>query len=201
MTLTPQLVVMAKRPEMGRVKTRLAKGLGQAGATRFYRQTTQSLMRRVGTDPRWQTLLALSPDRAVFDTMPWPGPCLRVGQGRGDLGHRMGRLMRDLPAGPVVIIGSDIPDISARHIAAAFRALGRNDAVFGPSADGGYWLVGLKRVPRVRDIFGQVHWSTDRSLEDTLRNVRNAGMRVAMLDVLHDIDTLDDFKSWKDRQP
>jgi glycosyltransferase A (GT-A) superfamily protein (DUF2064 family) len=113
----------------------------------------------------------------------------------------MGRLMRDLPAGPVVIIGSDIPDISARHIAAAFRALGRNDAVFGPSADGGYWLVGLKRVPRVRDIFGQVHWSTDRSLEDTLRNVRNAGMRVAMLDVLHDIDTLDDFKSWKDRQP
>lgn len=192
-----QLVVMVKRPELGRVKTRLAAGIGAVAATRFYRQTTDDVMRRVAGDPRWATCLAVSPDVSVHDRVFARYPVPVVAQGEGDLADRMGRLMRDLPLGPVVIIGSDIPDIDASHIAEAFKALGHRDAVFGPADDGGYWLVGLKRFPRVVDIFEDVRWSTEHALADTLRNVARARLNVAMLDTLSDIDTAADLLRWK----
>lgn len=192
-----QLVVMVKHPELGRVKTRLAKGLGAVAATRFYRQTTHDVLRRVGNDPRWATAVAVSPDRTVHERVFAAYGLPVVAQGTGDLGARMGRLMRDLPAGLVVIVGSDIPDISAVHIAAAFKALGSHDAVFGPADDGGYWLVGLRRRPRVVDIFDDVRWSCEHTLADTLRNVARTGLSVAMLDVLSDIDTAEDLRRWK----
>jgi rSAM/selenodomain-associated transferase 1 len=179
------------------VKTRLAKGVGPVAAAKFYRRTTLDLLRRVGGDPRWQTLLALSPDRAVHDEGIWPRALPRVAQGPGDLGARMGRLMRDLPPGPVVIVGSDIPDISRGHIADAFAMLGNVDAVFGPSEDGGYWLVGLRRRPRIAEIFGDVRWSSENALGDTLRNVEAAGLSVARLETLRDIDTADDHARWR----
>jgi hypothetical protein len=199
-TITPQLVVMAKRPDLGRVKTRLAAGIGGVSATRFYRETTSALLRRVGRDPRWQTVIALSPDRTVYEKNILASAAPRVGQGAGDLGARMGRLMRDLPPGPVVIIGSDIPGISRDHIAAAFHALGRHDAVFGPADDGGYWLVGLRRRPRVSDVFGNVRWSSAHALADTLRNVERAGLSVSFIDTLCDIDTAEDYIQWSSRK-
>lgn len=193
----PQLVVMSKTPLMGQVKTRLAKGIGAAEATRFFRTISHTMLRRMGRDPRWQLLLALSPDRAVHDQGIWPQNILRIAQGGGDLGARMGRLMRDLPAGPVVMIGGDIPAIEPRHIASAFKVLGRADAVFGPAEDGGYWLVGLKRMPRVPDIFGNVRWSSIHALEDTLANVKRAGLQYEMLQTLPDIDTAEDYWRWR----
>jgi rSAM/selenodomain-associated transferase 1 len=196
MSRVAQLVVMAKRPELGRVKTRLARGLGAVAATRFYRQTTYDLIRRMSADQRWQTVLALSPERTVHEPGLWPRDVPRVGQGTGDLGDRMGRLMRDLPAGPVVIIGSDIPDISRAHIAAAFRALGSNDAVIGPADDGGYWLIGLRRRARVPEIFDNVRWSGEHTRADTLWNVTRERLSLATLPVLDDIDTKDDFDRW-----
>lgn len=196
MALTPQLVVMVKRPLLGAVKTRLAKGIGAVAATQFYRRMTLCLLRRVAADPRWQTLLAVSPDRALHDDGIWPVGVPRIAQGPGDLGHRMGRLMRDLPAGPAIIIGSDIPDISRDHIAEAFAKLGNADAVFGPSEDGGYWLVGLRRRPRVVGIFDNIRWSSKHSLGDTLRNAEAAGLSVAKIETLSDIDTADDYARW-----
>lgn len=105
--------------------------------------------------------------------------------------------MRDLPPGPVVIIGSDIPDISRGHISGAFAALGKTDAVFGPSEDGGYWLVGLRRRPRIADIFDDIRWSSEETLGDTLRNVKAAALSVAMLERLRDIDTGEDYEGWR----
>lgn len=197
MSLTPQLVVMAKRPALGAVKTRLAKGIGAVAAAKFYRRTSLDLLHRIGADPRWQTLLALSPDRAVHDGGVWPQAIPRIAQGPGDLGARMGRLMRDLPPGPVVIVGSDIPDIAPIHIAEAFARLGKADAVFGPSEDGGYWLVGLRRRPRVAEIFDAIRWSSEHALADTLRNAERAGLSVAKLETLSDIDTGDDYARWR----
>lgn len=195
MSVTPQLVVMAKLPRLGRVKTRLAKDIGAVPAWGFYRTTTHALIRRVKDDPRWQTVLAVSPDRAVYEERVWPDGVPRVAQGPGDLGARMGRLMRDLPEGPVVIVGSDIPGIEAHHIARAFDTLGRADAVFGPAHDGGYWLVGLRRRPRVPDIFGRVRWSGAHALQDTLANLK--GFDVELLDTLDDIDTGTDYMRWR----
>ncbi len=197
MSPTPQLVVMAKRPGLGLVKTRLARGIGAVEATRFYRRTSLDLLQRVAGDPRWQTLLALAPDRAVHDEGVWPEGLPRVAQGPGDLGRRMGRLMRDLPPGPVVIVGSDIPGIAPAHIAEAFGKLGEADAVFGPADDGGYWLVGLRRRPRIVEIFERVRWSSETTLADTLANVRRAGLAAAMLETLIDVDTAEDLARWR----
>lgn len=195
--IEPQLVIMSKAPLLGRVKTRLAKGIGAVEATRFFRHTSLNAIHRLGRDPRWSLVLALSPDRAVHDRGHWPEGVLRIAQGDGDLGARMGRLMRDLPAGPVVLIGGDIPGIQSHHIAAAFRALGRADAVFGPAEDGGYWLVGLKRLPRVPQIFDNVRWSSPHALADTLANVSRAALQVAFLETLPDIDTGEDYARWR----
>lgn len=197
MSLDPQLVIMAKTPLIGRVKTRLARDIGGVEALRFFRGASAGLIRRVGGDPRWRTVLALAPDRAVYQPGIWPEGIPRIAQGGGDLGHRMGRLFRDLPPGPVVIVGADIPGIGACHVEAAFAALGRHDAVFGPAEDGGYWLVGLKRWPRVHDIFEGVRWSSEHALADTVTNVRRQSMSVAMLESLPDIDTGADYAKWK----
>ncbi len=111
MSLDPQLVIMAKAPLIGRVKTRLARDIGGVEALRFFREAAASLIRRVGRDPRWRTVIAVSPDRAVHEPGIWPADIPRIGQGGGDLGARMGSLFRDLPPGPAVIVGADIPGI------------------------------------------------------------------------------------------
>ena len=109
-------------------------------------------------------------------------------QGRGDLGARMGRaLARHRRA---VLVGCDIPDLGRADIAAAFRALGRAQAVFGPAEDGGYWLVGFgpRRPPAP---FAGVRWSSEHALADTLANCRS--YRVALLRRLQDVDTAEDL--------
>lgn len=189
------LVVMSKAPRMGNVKTRLARDIGATEALRFYKTNTNALLRNVGRDSRWTTVIAAAPDIATEEAGFWPDAMPRVPQGRGDLGQRMDGVMQTMPAGPVVLIGCDIPDVTDTRIAAAFRALGNHDAVFGPAEDGGYWLVGLKRFPRVPSIFENVRWSTEHALADTRANLKDA--RVALLDTLPDIDTGVDYVRWK----
>jgi glycosyltransferase A (GT-A) superfamily protein (DUF2064 family) len=89
-----------------------------------------------------------------------------------------------------VLVGSDIPGLGAEDIAAAFRALGRAEAVFGPAEDGGYWLVGLGPRRPARPFAG-VRWSTEHALADTLANFR--GRRVVLLRRLRDVDTAADL--------
>jgi glycosyltransferase A (GT-A) superfamily protein (DUF2064 family) len=106
----------------------------------------------------------------------------------------MNRVFYRLPSGPVVIIGSDCPAVTRDHIADAFAALGNNDAVLGPSEDGGYWLIGLKRIPRVTQIFQNVRWSSAHTLSDTLKSFPK-DWQVATLPTLRDIDTVEDLRS------
>lgn len=102
--------------------------------------------------------------------------------------------------GPIVIVGTDIPAIRPDHIAAAFRALGRADVALGPTPDGGYWLVGLRRSPRVLRPFHGVRWSSEHALADTVANL--AGHRLARVAVLGDVDNADDWlavRAWSGR--
>lgn len=176
----------------GAVKTRLAREIGLAGAVRFARAAAAALLDRVGRDPRWQATIAIAPDRAVA-SRAWPSRIARVGQGHGDLGARMQRILdRTLP-GPVVIIGTDVPGIGPEHLAAAFRQLGRNDAVLGPAEDGGYWLVGLRRRPRILRPFAGVRWSGPHALADTAANL--VACRVGYVETLADVDDAAGFKA------
>jgi rSAM/selenodomain-associated transferase 1 len=179
------LVVMAKAPMAGRVKTRLGRELGVGTAVRFARHSLASLVQRTAIDGRWSTTLAVTPDAEA--SRLWPRGVPLIGQGRGDLGARMQRLFDRAPPGPVVIVGTDIPGVRCAHIAAAFRRLGRHDAVLGPATDGGYWLIGLRRRPRVLRPFRGVRWSTEHALADTLANLR--GHSIARLATLCDVDS------------
>lgn len=183
---------MVKEPQVGRVKMRLAGQIGAVRAAWFYRHTAAAVVARLSGSRAWQTLLAVAPDSGV--TRPiWPRALVRMVQGGGDLGQRMQRAMHWQPPGPVIIIGTDIPAIRPAHIAAAFRELGRNNAVFGPATDGGYWLVGQKRRPRELKMFGRVRWSSPSALSDTLYNLR--GHRVAFVTTLSDVDEAEDLHS------
>jgi uncharacterized protein len=191
--MTPRrtLVVMVKEPRAGRVKTRLARGIGAAAATAFYRHTTRAVLVRVTRPDEWTTVLAIAPDNALQTRMlAHNGP--RQPQGSGDLGARMQRIFGRAPSGPVLIIGSDVPGITATHVRQAFAALGANDAVFGPAPDGGYWLIGLKRFPGVPRAFANVRWSTAHALADTRANLER--LRIALLEPLDDIDEAGDLR-------
>jgi uncharacterized protein len=192
------LVVFAKAPRLGQVKSRLAAGIGALAALRFYRETTARVLRRLSRDPRWRTLVAVTPSRSIGEPL-WDPRVPRLDQGSGDLGQRMARVFRTLPPGPVVIVGSDIPELAPRHVVAAFRALGSRDAVFGPAADGGYWLVGLRRSPRLpTGLFAGVHWSSPHALADTRASLPR-GFMVAFLETLEDVDDAEAYRRWRDR--
>ncbi len=191
------LVIFAKAPRMGRVKTRLARDIGTVAAWGFFRHALARLMRRLGGDARWRTVIAVAPDTDV-DAPVWPRHLATRKQGVGDLGDRMQRAFDTWRPGPVVIVGADIPGIRDHHIADAFEALGTHDAVFGTADDGGYWLVGLRRAPRVRRLFDNVRWSGPHALADTVANL--SGARIAYLETLIDVDDGSDYARWRSEE-
>lgn len=181
------VIVFARASRLGTVKRRLAKRIGARAALRFHIATTTNLLRRLGGTHRFRTVLAVTPDR-VHVALAFRG--LRIDQGSGDLGRRMDRAFWRFRTGRVAIIGSDIPDAGSTDIHAAFAALGRADAVFGPATDGGYWLVALG-PRRPGSPFHHVRWSSPHALADTLRNFK--GYRLDFLRVLQDVDTHQDL--------
>jgi len=186
------LVIMAKQPRLGRVKTRLGRDIGAMEATRVYRLMLGGLLRRLGRDPRWQTWLAVDGEHEV--TAPvWPAGINVVNQGRGCLGARMQRQFDTLHPGPVALIGSDIPAITPADIATAFQVLGDSEFCFGPAPDGGYWLVGQAARSRRTPMFGHVRWSSEHALADTMANL--PGRSIGMLRQLTDVD---DAASYRD---
>lgn len=189
----PRLVIMVKEPVIGRVKTRLAKGCSSVRATQFMRTNLTVTLRRLGRDPRWHTILAIAPDRAMASTM-FPHELARMPQGHGNIGTRMGTIAAKAPAGPLIIIGADIPAIRARDIADAFSALRSADAVFGRTGDGGYWLVGLSPRLRRTPPFANVRWSSPHALQDTIANLSTRTVAFAAhkddVDEVHDLARL-----------
>ena len=180
---------MVKEPRPGRVKTRLGRDIGLTRAAWWYRHQTARLLRRL-RDPRWDIVLAVSPDREGLQSRIWPQDLPRLPQGTGDLGRRMSRALGSMP-GPSVLIGSDIPGITRAHIASAFRALGSRPSVIGPAPDGGYWLVGLAHPARTpKDMFRNVRWSHPQTLADTLPTLPQP---VALIAKLADVDEASDL--------
>jgi rSAM/selenodomain-associated transferase 1 len=181
---------MAKMPILGRVKRRLGGEIGNVAALRFYRHCLGHTLLRLAKDKRWQMTIAVTPDRDRTAQV-W-GKIGRVPQGEGDLGRRMQRLITQVPPGPAIIIGSDIPELRAGHVAEAFRLLRGADAVFGGAPDGGYWLVGFRRTPKVLQPFAGVRWSSPHALADTLGNLK--GKRIAFAATLSDVDSKQDLR-------
>lgn len=188
-----RVLIFAKEPWPGRVKTRLARSIGTVAAARWFQREAVGLAERLGADPRWETIVAVAPDAAGLKSRVWPDCVARWPQGRGDLGARMARALRAAPPGPAVIIGADVPGISRARIWEAFEALGRADAVIGPATDGGFWLVGLRRAPRVAPatLFTNCRWSSAHARADTEASLR--GLSIAHVTTLSDVDEIEDL--------
>ena len=193
---------MVKEPRVGRVKTRLAKDMGLLEATAWYRRECFRTIHRLHNAPHWETVLAVTPSSSGVTSRVtvWPETIRRLPQGEGQLGDRFVRIFRNASNGPVIIIGSDIPNITTRHIVKAFKALRSHDAVFGPSTDGGFWLIGLRRWGLLtRRACDGVRWSSQHALADCVGRLHN--LNISYVDELHDVDTLHDLANLACMQP
>ena len=193
------LLVFAKEPLPGRVKTRLASDLGPERAAAIYRDMGRRIVDQVRGGP-YRIRVCFDPPRARKAMRAWLGKEVVEyrPQHAGDLGARMEAAFREAfsRARRVVIVGTDAPDVDRHRVEAAFRLLDNAEVVLGPARDGGYYLLGLRRP--VPELFRDMPWSTDRVLEITRERVRTLGLREALLSPLSDVDTLEDLEDLED---
>ncbi|MEJ7813428.1 MAG: TIGR04282 family arsenosugar biosynthesis glycosyltransferase, partial [Gemmatimonadaceae bacterium] len=197
------LVLFARAPERGRVKTRLAAGLGDDAALAIYVR----LAERAGAAARevrdCRRVVAYTPahDGVASAMRTWLGADFAYEpQCDGDLGRRMAGAVGHCLAGGaerVVVIGTDCPDLETGLLEEAFAALDVAELVFGPAEDGGYYLIGVRAVQPV--LFEQIPWSSPDTLARSLGAARAAGLSVHLLRTLADIDTADDWQRWCSR--
>jgi uncharacterized protein len=190
------LGMFAKEPTPGTVKTRLARDIGEASAAAFSRVCLEDLAERFAAtgDRRW---LGYAPDIATarewFHALAadryelWPQPA-------GDLSRRIEAFFTaalDSKSAQAVLIGSDSPLVTRDVIATAFKALAETDVVLGPAADGGYYLIGLRRCPQ--GWLDGVRWSSPWTLADTVEMARRHDLTLSLLPLGSDVDTADDL--------
>ncbi|MBM9576900.1 TIGR04282 family arsenosugar biosynthesis glycosyltransferase [Leptospira sp. 201903070] len=189
------LILFLRNPAFGRVKTRLAKTLGDKNALKVYEQLLEITKEQI------KKLDA--PVRLYFDSIPdsdfsdWGNKTSIHLQTGEDLGARMQNAFLETfqsGAEKVLIIGSDCPDLQTKHINEAFSALGSKDAVIGPAKDGGYYLLGLKSISL--DIFKNIPWSSERVFAMTLEKLQLERKDVWILPILNDIDEETDLEPY-----
>jgi rSAM/selenodomain-associated transferase 1 len=192
---TNALLFFVKFPEPGKVKTRLAAEVGDDRAAAIYRELVAAVC--AGLPAGCDVIVQFDPPDKMTETEQWLRPSLPAAtfapQCAGDLGARLEHAFShafSLGYRRLAVIGSDCVEIDADLFSNAFAQLETHDAVIGPSADGGYYLLALK-TPQPA-LFEQIAWSSAQTLEHTLE--RASGMRIAMLPQLRDVDTESDWK-------
>jgi len=193
------LLIFMRTPKPGKVKTRLAKSLGDEKAAEFYRLCTDATINEM-------TQLSREIERHVFFAEPvsrhemkrLAGLGFKVAIQKGDsLGQRLcnafSRVFEN-GARKLVVVASDVPDLSARIIKEAVSSLDNSDVVIGPCYDGGYYLIGMKELHQ--ELFNRISWGTECVYQQTLDAAENNGLTVRQLPILIDIDTEADLRRW-----
>lgn len=186
------VALFAKAPRPGFVKTRLARDVGPARAAEVYRHVGARVAAAVGA--AFPLTVWYEPAGALPEMRAWLGEREFRPQPLGDLGHRLGHAVGYHLArgdGPVVLIGADAPGVDAVVVADAVRGLERADVVVGPALDGGYYLLGL--LAKAPALFEGIAWGSTTVLAETLSRAAAAGLSVARLDPLRDVDTAADL--------
>jgi len=192
-----RLIIFARYPEPGKVKTRLIPALGEEGAALLYRDLAERTL---------QTGLQLAEEREVAlqvsfcggdiaDMEAWLGSDPEYTcQVEGDLGKRMAKAFQEAFAGKVdrvVMVGTDCPDLSEKVLQQAFNALNTVDMVVGPAEDGGYYLIGLSS--EASELFRGVSWGTETVFQQTMAIAEQAGLSCFLLSTLADVDRPEDL--------
>lgn len=190
------LMVFVKNPMKGKVKTRLAKTVGDEKALEIYRvllDHTITIARRVNFDK------AIFHSDYIDETDMWrKAKFNQFVQEGNDLGERMYNAFKyafSKQYKSVVIIGSDCLDLNEQIIADAFEMLKNNEVVIGPAKDGGYYLLGMRKL--YKELFINKHWSTENVLLDTLLDISHLNISMKLLPTLSDIDEEKDLEVHK----
>jgi len=205
-----QALMVLRSPERGRVKTRLAAGvgpgdIGQHAALALYKAFVADeldALAAFGHDEAGLPVTVFAhPPEAVETCRKWlDRPCLP--QQGADLGERMAGAFRwafDKGAQAALLVGGDLPELSREHLDAALAALNETGTALAPSGDGGYSLIAFTRRAFTPEAFRNVDWGTPRVLEQTLAGLDAAGRRVRLLPELPDVDTIDDLAALAER--
>ncbi|MGH7198733.1 MAG: TIGR04282 family arsenosugar biosynthesis glycosyltransferase [Candidatus Omnitrophota bacterium] len=195
------LLIFVKFPEVGKVKTRLASAIGHRKAAEIYRRLAERTVRAAAPLAKGsaEIVICYDPPRKAGQIKRWiQKPFAYEAQRGADLGARLSHAVSNAfrrGCRKVVVIGSDCPDVRASTIRKAFRALSGKDAVIGPAADGGYYLIGLRK--NNRSLFRAIPWSSRHVFQRTLEKARRERLKVLTLPVKRDIDTIEDYRRWK----
>ena len=186
------LIIFTRNPELGKVKTRLAKAIGEENALTIYKTLL---------DRTERTTRNLSCDKAVYYSVKirghdiWDASIYQKHQQHGDdLGVRMHNAFFEAfnnNYDKVVIIGSDLYDLNPSHINEAFKALDENEIVIGPAHDGGYYLLAMKSL--YSQVFKNKNWGTSAVFKDTIKDLKNKPLH--LLETLNDVDVYEDLKN------
>jgi rSAM/selenodomain-associated transferase 1 len=187
---TDALIIFIRNPELGKVKTRLAKSIGEANALQVYKDLLLHTMKQsqhVGCDK------FVFYDSAIVEGDIWNDEVYQKRiQSNGDLGYKMQtafELLFDKGYTNCIIVGSDLFDLKTELIETAFTELYKNDSVLGPAEDGGYYLLGLKKMNK--SLFQNKDWGTSTVFTDTLKDLQTE--KTYLLQTLNDIDTFEDL--------
>lgn len=195
--LRQTLVLFAREPVPGRVKTRLARVLTAEGASRLYRAFLEDAS-RVYADPAWDCVVDAEPDpdRADLPSI-FPPPWRLERQSAGDLGARLTAAFereRENGTGATLAVGSDHPSLPLRSLRLLFAEVARGeDVAIIPAQDGGYCAIALAAAVRPESIFRDIPWSSPATLEATLARARDAGLSVAISEPGYDVDRPEDL--------
>jgi rSAM/selenodomain-associated transferase 1 len=187
---TDALLIFTRNPELGKVKTRLAKTIGDADALQVYKDLLQHTMEQTQSVDCDKFVFY---DSAIIEGDIWKDAVYhkRI-QSKGDLGHKMQaafELLFEMGYTNCIIVGSDLFDLKSELIETAFTELHKNEVVLGPAEDGGYYLLGLKEIHRA--LFQNKDWGTSSVFADTLKDLE--AQKIHLLPTLNDIDTFEDL--------
>ncbi|MBW3671444.1 MAG: TIGR04282 family arsenosugar biosynthesis glycosyltransferase [Acidobacteria bacterium] len=202
-----RVLIFAKAPEVGRVKTRLAKSIGTEGALEIHRAMIRDLLGRLGSGDELDIDVIWSgseevPGASLVETF---SPHRLTRQIGSDLGERMATAISDRAllqrTRQIIAIGTDLPDLERIDLEAAFSLLDSCGWVVGPALDGGYYLIGCRSRSFDASVFQGIHWGESSVLEATTERIRKVGESVALLPQRRDIDEIEDLVEYVNRHP
>ncbi len=193
------LIVFVRFPAPGKVKSRLAEGLGEEQAASFYRACAEKTFRECekvdGAPEKYIFYSDAADEQAVRE---WVGPMFHFAYQKGEnLGERLANALCTVFAAgvkKVVVMASDVPDLDAGILDEALKSLSTYNIVIGPASDVVYYLLGMKKMHE--EMFKGIAWSTEEVLGQTLKAAGELGLRVKRLPILRDIDTDADLRAW-----
>ncbi len=196
------ILLFIRVPAKGKIKSRLASAIGEDAALELYKNFVLDIIDTIDKSGYPLRIFFLPPD-AGEALAGWLGRHHRyLPQDGNDLGENMERAFRRIFSEgftSAVLVGSDIPDLTAAVFHEALESLMTDDVVLGPAADGGYYLIGCNKTTLLPYMFHGIAWGTNTVFRETLSILREAALRVHLVPEWQDVDTLDDLKALFER--